>query len=80
MEETSNNANAHADMLDEGINYRERQGGRSDLVSSHGETNDSITPPIDTGSEQGYDVFIPPDLSNNTQVFDGPRVSSRGRT
>ena len=79
MEEASNNANAHFDVLAESLNHHESQGGSNNLVSSHGETVISITPPTDTDFEQGYDVFNPPDISNNAQVFDGPRVSSRGR-
>ena len=78
MEETSNNAIAHDDMIAESINHHESQGSWNDLVSSHSKVNDSNMHLIDTVSEQDYDVTTPTDIFNNMQIFDGPGVSSRG--
>ena len=66
MEETSNNANAHNDMITENINHHESQGSRNDSVQSHSEAYDTITPSNNTVSRQGYDAIIPPGISNNT--------------
>ena len=79
MEETTNYANAHADVIAKSINRHEKQDGRSDLIPYHNETNNSITHPMDTDFKQIDDVFTPPDISNNIQIFDGSRISSRGR-
>ena len=79
MEETCSNVIAHDNVLAESINHHESWGSRNDLVPSHGEANDSITPPTDTVSEQVYDVITPAGISNNMQMLNGPRVSSRGR-
>ena len=68
MEEASNNVSAHADVLAENINHNENQGDKNDLVSSHGESNNSIAPLPDTDFEQGHDVFTPTNIPNNMQL------------
>ena len=78
MEET-NNAITHDDMLAESINHHESNGSRNDLVPPHSKADDLVMPPTDTASEQDYDGITKPGISNYMQMFNGPRVSSRGR-
>ena len=66
-------------MTAESINNHESQGSMKDLISSHSGANDLIMLTTDTISEQHYDVITPPDISNNIQMFDGPRICFSGR-
>ena len=70
------NAIVQDNMLAKSINLHETQGS---YMSSHSEANDSAVPPINTDSEQNYDVATPPDASIKVQIFNKPRTGSTGR-
>ena len=65
-------------MHDESINVHETQGSRNDLMKCHSEANNTVTPPTSMVPEQTDDVISPLNTPNNIQIFDVPRVNSRG--
>ena len=69
------NKNMHAEI----INIHEAQGSTNDLMQFHSEAVNSVLLPTRTVHEQNNNAVTPPGTSNNMQMFDEPRVHSRGR-